>query len=250
MIKAVFLDMDDTLIVNTVLYEQAAAVMSGFMHHYGVPLIVTRQKIEQTDHDLFKTQGYSRARYPDVFESVLRHFAPAADEQAVATVRGFAENVFTTIARVKPGTLEAIGLLADHFPSYIITQGDKAVQEARLAHLPFRDKLSGTFVVERKETAAFLRVIGSLGIAPSEAVMIGDSLKSDIVPSVEAGMHAIWIEAHNWSVEAAAGLPPERAYTFSSLLEAARYLTHQQPPEEWAVLRDSIKRNRALTQVA
>ena len=241
MIKAIFLDMDDTLIVNTVLYEQAAAVLSGYLHHYGVSLADTRQVLDKTDRDLFKTQGYSRERYPDVFERVLKHFVPDADAQKVGVVRHFAETVFSTVAKVKPGTLEAVDLLTEHFPIYIITQGDKTVQENRVAHLPFKDKLSGVFVVDRKETEVFSGTVRRLGLRPSEAVMIGDSLKSDIIPSVAAGLHAIWIEAHNWSLESSADVPAERMYKFSSLLEAARYLTHYEAPAELAVLRGRLK---------
>lgn len=248
MIKAVFLDMDDTLIVNTVLYEQAAAVLSGYLHHYGVPLANTRKLLEKTDHALFKTQGYSRNRYPDVFETVLRYFVPDANGKSVATVRQFAEDVFNTVARMKPGTSEAIELITTYYPAYIITQGDKEVQNARLSHLPFRKKLAGAFVVDRKDAAVFTQTLRGLDLAPEETVMIGDSLKSDIVPSTAAGMHAIWIEAHNWSVEAVAEIPAERAYKFSSLLEAARYLTQQNAPAEWSALKG--KGRRALTRAA
>ncbi len=248
MIKAIFLDMDDTLIVNTVLYEQAAAVLSGYLHHYGVSLSDTHQVLNKTDHDLFKTQGYSRKRYPDVFERVLKHFVPDADQKAVGTVRHFAETVFNTVAKVKPGTVEAIDLLTEHFPVYIVTQGDKAIQEARLSHLPFRDKLSGAFVVDKKDVAVFSGTVRKLGFRPNEAVMIGDSLKSDIIPSVAAGLHAIWIEAHNWSVESSTEVPSERMYKFSSLLEAARYLTHYEAPMELAVLRS--RKAHILTEAA
>ncbi len=240
MIKAIFLDMDDTLIVNTVLYEQAAAVLSGYMHHYGVPLPETRQILDKTDRDLFKTQGYSRERYPEVFERVLKHFVPKADEKAITTVREFAENVFSTVAKLKPGTLEAVDLLTAKFPVYIVTQGDKEVQETRISHLPFKKKLSDIFVVEKKSVDVFANIVRQLGYRPQEVVMIGDSLKSDVAPSVAAGMHAIWIEAHNWALEASAEMPAERMYKFSSLLEASRYLTDYKPPSELDVLRNRI----------
>lgn len=241
MIKAIFLDMDDTLIVNTVLYEQAAAVLSGYLHHYGIGLTDTRKMLDKVDRELFKTQGYSRERYPDVFEKVLKHFVVEADEKAVATVRGFAEAVFSTVAKIKPGTLEAIDLLTEKFPIYIVTQGDKEVQETRVSHLPFKKKLSGVFVVAKKSVDIFSAIVKQLGYQPHEAVMIGDSLKSDVAPSVAAGMHAIWIEAHNWALESKAEIPHERMYKFSSLLEAARYLTNYKPPSELSALRSRIK---------
>lgn len=173
MIKAIFIDMDDTLIVNAVLYEQAGAMLYGYLRHFGVLPEEAHKVREETDKGLYKTFGYSRKRYPETFETVLRHFVPDADAEMVEIVRGFAETVFTTVAPVKPGSAEAIDLLTANFPVYIVTQGDKSVQDDRLAHLPFRDKLSDAFVVEKKDQATFVALVAKLGLQPEEVAMVG-----------------------------------------------------------------------------
>src|SRR5690349_6872930 len=111
MIKAIFLDMDDTLIVNTALYGNAAALLYGYLRNFGVSLEEAAQVQEAKDKELYKTFGYSRKRYPETFEQVLKHFVPNADAEMVEIVRGFAETVFTTVAKEKPGTTTAIDLL-------------------------------------------------------------------------------------------------------------------------------------------
>lgn len=231
MIKAIFVDMDDTLIVNQVLYEQAEAMLWGYLRHFGITEKEVHDAFLTIDKALFETYSYSRERMPASFEAVLRHFVIDADAEMVSIVRDFAETIFNTVAKVKPGTPEAIDLLTQNFPVYIVTQGDKSVQEDRISHLPFLNELSGTFVVDKKSQKTFADIAQYLGFAPDEVVMIGDSLKSDIVTAVDAGLHAVWVEAHNSQLhEGSKDFPKERAYKFSSLLEAARHLVKYQTP--------------------
>jgi putative hydrolase of the HAD superfamily len=231
MIKAVFLDMDDTLIFNQALYEAAKKKLCAYMQDFGVSPEETVKVYDPTDKELFKTFGYSRNRFPTTFETVLKHFVPEADAEMVKTARGFAETVFDTVADIKPGVPEAIELLSSGRPVYIVTAGDRSVQEDRLSHLPFKEKLSGMFIVEKKDKETYAEIVQKLGFKPEEVVMMGDSLRSDIVPAVAAGLHAVWIEADNWSLEAVSDLPKERVYKAPSLLEAARHVTRDSMPD-------------------
>jgi HAD superfamily hydrolase (TIGR01549 family) len=227
MIKAIFLDMDDTLVFTQVLYEQGAAMLYGYLRNFGILPQETKQVFDAVDKELYKTYGVSRERLPSSFEAVLKHFVPEADAEMVDIVRGFANDVFDSVANIKPGVPEAIDLLTSNYPVYIVTAGDKGVQQGRLKHLPFKDKFTGTFIVPKKDKETYAGLAQKLGFACSEVVMIGDGLTSDIIPSVAAGMQAVWIEAHNSPHEVATGLPEKRAYKFSSLLEAARQIVQK-----------------------
>lgn len=241
MIKAVFIDMDDTLIATQVLYDYATAKLCGYLRHCGVAEKDTADFKRAMDRELYKTYGYSRQRFPQTFENVLKHFVPDADEEMVDIVRDFAESVFTSVAKEKPGIAEAISLLSQNYPVYIVTQGDQSVQENRLKKLSFLAQVADTKILKEKTPQAFAGYAAALGYAPEEVVMIGDSLKSDIVASTKAGMQAVWIEADNWSLETVTDLPTERMYKFFSLMDAARHITAhgtpaavntpQQPPE-------------------
>jgi putative hydrolase of the HAD superfamily len=231
MIKAVFLDMDDTLIVNQTIYEHATAMLYGYMRHFGVLQEEAQKVFDARDRELFKIHGYSQKRMPASFEAVLKHFVPEADDEMVGIVRSFAEQIFTTIAEVKPGSEEGIKILAAHYPLYFVTGGDREVQERRISHLPFKDKIKGAFIVDKKDPALFERILDELKLKPEEAVMIGDSLKSDIIPSTAAGLSAIWIEAHNSPLhETGAIFPTQGAYKYASFLEAARHLAQYGTP--------------------
>lgn len=225
MIKAICLDMDDTLIVNQSIYAAAEAMLQGYMTHYGVTPEETQAAFAAIDRELFKTHGIARTRMPQSFENVLRHFIPDADAETVKTVRDFAERIFTTIADIKPDVPGALEMLAKVAPLYIVTGGDQGVQQFRIDHLPFKDKFAGFYIVPKKDAAVFTRVAEELGIQPSELVMIGDSLKSDVLSAVEAGWRAVWVEALNSPLhELKTTTLPAGAYKFASLFEVAKKL--------------------------
>lgn len=236
MIKAIFIDMDDTLIVNNILYEKAQAALAGFLHNFGITEEEVDAVFDRVDAENFKTLGYSRERMPASFEMTLKHFIPDAEETLVMSARGFAEKIFTTIAPLKPDVEEAFALMVENFPVYLVTQGDLSVQAGRVAHIPFKGEFADIHIVERKHTDLYKKLLKKHGFKPEEVVMIGDSLKSDIVPAVEAGMHAIWIEARNASHEAIPASTSDRAHKFGSLLEAAQHLaTHGTPVRGYVV---------------
>lgn len=224
MIQAICLDMDDTLIVNQVLYANAEFMLAGYLQNFGVKPEETFAAIRTAEAENFKTLGICISRFPLSFEQALLHFIPAADATMIATVRDFAERVFRTVADVKPDIVPALDMLARIAPLHIITGGADSVQHFRIDHLPFKDKFNSFTVVPKKDASVYRAAAQKLGIAPAHLVMIGDSLRSDVLPAVEAGWQGVWIEALNASHELKAADLPQGAHKFSSLLELARYL--------------------------
>lgn len=223
MLKAIFIDVDNTLIVTEPLYDRARAMMNGYMANFGVRAEEVEKVFLQKDRELFRTMGYSRERYPASFESTLRHFVPEAGAEMVKIVRDFGETIFRTVPSIMPGAEEALDLFTQMVPVYIVTAGPESVQKFRVDNLPFKDKFAGVHIVDHKDKAIFDGILKRRGLKPDEVAMIGDSLKSDVLAAADAGLHAVWIAAHNSQHEKVGTLPalPQKAHKFSSLLEAA-----------------------------
>ena len=220
MIKAVLLDMDDCLIIKQKLFDKAQRKLFEYVSYFGFSVEDVSEKFDIVDTEMFKTHGFLPERLVNSFEVVLRHFVPDVDSEMVDIVHGFANDVFNSTAQLKPGVEDAVNFLIAHYPVYIVTQGDKKVQEGFLSQLPFRNKLSGEFIVE-KNRETYSSIVQKLGHKPYEVIMVGDSVKSDIIPSHEAGMRVCWIPSHNSPLhdKSETGLP-EGASQFNSLLEA------------------------------
>lgn len=229
-IKAVFIDMDNTLLRTQQLYEDAheeLAVMIGA--RTGIPGPVVIEETRKREIGLFPVHGYGKEMLPAAFAETLLHYIPDATPEDVLAARGIANNVYACEAEVKKGAEDAILIMARHVPVYLLTAGDDEVQQARVEKLPFKDKFSGIYIVPEKDPALYTRILAKHGLQPSEAVMIGDSLKSDIVSPVAAGMSAVYIPDQNWAAREQAGqeLPAERARQVNNITEAVVYLLPQ-----------------------
>lgn len=236
MIKAIFIDMDNTLIETQLLYAEAHLGLARFIADlapHDVEAIIGQLK--KTEVALFPAYGYSAELLPQAFEETLRHYVSDAAPDEIRYVRDLAHTVFRTEAALKDGVAEAIECLADHFPLYLVTAGDLKVQNDRIAALPFRHLFAGTFVVSEKDQEAYSRILEAVVLEPHEVIMIGDSIRSDIIPTVSLGMAAIYIKADNWHAHEihGHGLPEEGVIHHAHLLDAAQDVirTHIAKPQ-------------------
>jgi putative hydrolase of the HAD superfamily len=230
MIKAVFIDMDNTLLRTQQLYEDAHAQLAALVRaRTGVDADAIITETRRCEIELFPIYGYGREMLPSAFEESLLHFVPDATAADIATVRDYANNVYRREAEVKAGAEDAIRTLSAHVPVYLLTAGDQEVQESRVAKLPFRDRFREIYIVSEKDAAVYTKLLAKHRINPEDAVMIGDSLKSDIVSSVAAGMSAIYIADQNWTAREMTGqkLPTERVTELKDLTEAVAFLLPQ-----------------------
>jgi putative hydrolase of the HAD superfamily len=224
MIKAIFFDMDNTLLSTQELYEDAHGELAQFINRYrplaADEVIATARKFEVA---LFDVYAYGAEMLPQAFENTLLHYAPQAGETAIDEVRRIANNVYARVPEPKPGAQEALALLAPHFDLYIITAGDREVQQQRIDNMPFRNLFADIFIVPEKNAGTYEALLGRLKLQPGEAVMVGDSLRSDIIPATEAGLPAIHIESINWHGREMSGLsiPGEGASTAPGIVAAA-----------------------------
>ncbi|HYD19644.1 MAG TPA: HAD family hydrolase [Patescibacteria group bacterium] len=226
MIKAVLLDMDNTLLATQELFEEAHGKLAAFLKKTsGTPESDTLVTVRRFEVELFSSFGYGTGMLPQAFENTLLSYHPRAALADIAAVRAMADEVYTREAKVIPGVEAALRGMAAHLPLYIVTAGEQAVQQRRIDAMPFKDVFTETFAVPEKTSATYTAMLRRLGLAPHEVVMIGDSLKSDIIPATEAGLIAIHIPHMNWFGREMAGLAmPENkgAMSCKTMAEAAR----------------------------
>lgn len=224
MVKAVFFDMDNTLIETQQIYIDAENRFADFMLSCGVhdnpQDIVERLRARQIE--IFDRFGYGKELLPQAYEDVLKEYVPDADAGETKHARDMAYNVYATEAKIKPGAPEALAkVVAAGLDAYLITVGDPDVQNARVAALPFRHLFRDVFVVEDKNAGVYAAALAKTGLKGEDAVMIGDSLKSDIIPARKNGMEAIHVAALNWHGREMAGQTlPEGARAAPSITAA------------------------------
>jgi putative hydrolase of the HAD superfamily len=92
-----------------------------------------------------------------------------------------------------PGVKETVAALAATHTLLVITKGDLRDQERKVAASGLAPHFRAVEVLSEKDSAAYARVWRKHGVVPAEFLMVGNSLKSDVLPVLEAGGAAAYI---------------------------------------------------------
>lgn len=99
-----------------------------------------------------------------------------------------------------PGALEMVREVAARMPIAIVTNGIKQIQRARFEHSPIMEHVKALVIsheegVDKPDPRLLYIALEKLGgIAPGDALMVGDSLTSDIQAAMNAGMDSCWYD--------------------------------------------------------
>jgi putative hydrolase of the HAD superfamily len=98
-----------------------------------------------------------------------------------------------------PGVVDAVVDLARDHRIVVITKGDLLHQERKLIQSGLVDHVHGIEVVSEKDAETYRRVLDRLAVAPERFVMVGNSVRSDVLPVLEIGGRAVHIPyEHLW----------------------------------------------------
>lgn len=96
-------------------------------------------------------------------------------------------------------TLEA---LQDRYRLVLITKGDLLDQERKLAESGLRDLFNAIEIVSDKTPDVYHRIFAEYGEGAARGMMVGNSMKSDVVPMVDAGGWGVHVpHGHTWAIE-------------------------------------------------
>ena len=124
------------------------------------------------------------------------------------------------------GVEEVLETLKGKYRLVVATKGDLLDQERKLK----KSNLTGYFhhveIMSEKDDANYLKLIKHLDIQPDELLMVGNSLKSDIVPVLNVGGHAIHVPYHiTWAHEQIEGaVDNERFRSVESIRDVLEFV--------------------------
>jgi putative hydrolase of the HAD superfamily len=101
-----------------------------------------------------------------------------------------------------PHARETVEKLAGSYRLVLITKGDLMDQERKLAQSGLGELFDAVEIVSDKSAATYARIFSRHGRGPQSSMMVGNSLKSDVVPAIEAGGWGIHVPHElTWAVE-------------------------------------------------
>jgi len=103
---------------------------------------------------------------------------------------------------IMPDVREMLHEVAGRYRILLITKGDLLDQEQKLARSGLGDLFQAVEIVSDKSAATYQRIFARHGDGPERGMMVGNSLKSDIVPAIEVGSWGIFIpHPLTWALE-------------------------------------------------
>jgi len=193
MIRAVFFDLDDTIVDTSRLADMARRNAIENMIRHGLPVdfdVAYRELLE-----LISEYGSNFDRH---FDYLLRRFELPRDPKWIAAgVIAYHNTKFAYLRSVRGTRRLLLELKKEGCKLGIITDGNPIKQWEKVLRLELDDYFDGVFIsdylgVKKPHRRIFEKALRSMEVEPHEALMVGDRLYSDIYGAKQVGMHTVW----------------------------------------------------------
>ena len=189
-ITTVGLDADDTLWHNETVFRLTQDRFYDLLSPHGDrPALEARlAEVERRNLSLY---GYGVKGFTlSMIETAVEIFDGEAPARLVREILAAGREMLTHPVEPLPGVEVALAELSACYRLVLITKGDLWHQEQKLAASGLGDLFVAVEIVSEKDAATYERAFTRHGTGPTEAAMCGNSMKSDILPALEAGAWA------------------------------------------------------------
>jgi putative hydrolase of the HAD superfamily len=198
-------DADDTLWHNERSYRDARDQFYRMLNGAGVALTPDAIDVHLNRHETANIQhyGYGVSSFVlALIETALDLTGSRISGGDLRRVIELAKAMHTEEVELFPGVRDLLTSLAARYPLMLITKGQLLHQTSKLDRSGLRECFRFVEVVSHKTPEVYRAIVSRHGVAPERFVMIGNSLRSDILPVLEAGGWAVYVPAEvSWSHE-------------------------------------------------
>jgi putative hydrolase of the HAD superfamily len=186
-------DADDTLWQNEQFFRLTEDRFVALLGEHGEAAEISGRLLEAEERNLglygFGIKGFTLSMIETAIEVTRGQVSAAVIGEILAAGREMAAHPVETL----PHAAETLAALAGDYRLVLITKGDLFDQERKLAQSGLGDFFDAVEIVSDKNAATYRRLFTRHGDGPERAMMVGNSLKSDILPALEAGAWAVHI---------------------------------------------------------
>jgi putative hydrolase of the HAD superfamily len=243
--QTIVFDLDDTLIDTSHVYWTARKAFIDVMVAQGLDGRSILEVFEKIDEKNIKTFGFHPTRYGhtmiDVYRILSRSRLLRENSVLEEKIRACGQIITTRFPELIDGAEELLKWASKKYSLILLTRGVEDIQHKKLAHCRIAHYFETIRVVAAKDARAFQQAVKESGVHPDSAWVIGDSIRSDINPAIEAGIKCIlYVYSHHsyyWRQEYGV-IPIQPFYKIGALNEAITLLENPSAikmtsPSEW-----------------
>lgn len=186
-------DADDTLWHNERLYLDAQNKFKTLLARYHKPEWVA-ERLDATEMRNLQHFGYGIKSFAlSMIETAVELTQGRITGQEIQAILDAAKEMLTADVQLVERVPETLARLAGKYALMVITKGDLRDQELKIARSGLAEFFSQIEIVSDKKRANYARVLQHHNLAPEHFAMVGNSLRSDILPVLELGATGIYI---------------------------------------------------------
>ena len=203
-LTAIGFDADDTLWHNEQFFKLTEARFAELLVEHAEPGLVGDSLLEIERRNLrhygYGIKGFTLSMIETAIE-VTEGRVPASVIEKILT---YGRELLSHPVETLPHAQETLETLIGRYRLILITKGDLFDQERKLAQSGLGEMFDAVEIVSEKDTATYARIFALHGDGPDRSMMVGNSMRSDILPAIQAGSWAIHVpHEHEWGHERA-----------------------------------------------
>ncbi len=201
-IKVVAFDADDTLWVNEPYFKEIEEKFYDLLEDY-LPRHTLAKELFKTEIQNLSLYGYGVKGFMlSMIETSLRVTNNTLNIEVIEKALQFGKELLEKPIELLDEVEDVLKALKNKYRLVVATKGDLLDQERKLKKSGLEHYFHHIEIMSDKQEADYLKLIKHLDIKPEEFLMLGNSLKSDVLPVLAIGGHGIHIPYHTtWAHE-------------------------------------------------
>ncbi|MGR3494949.1 HAD family hydrolase [Citreimonas sp.] len=213
-------DADDTLWHNEKFFkltqDRFAALLADHVEGHDLETRLLAAERRNIGHYGFGVKGFVLSMIETAIEVTDGRVPASVISDLLAAGREMLDHPIELL----PHAREAVEAVAGDHRVVLITKGDLLHQERKLAQSGLGELFDAVEIVSDKRPETYARIFGALPGGVAAAMMVGNSMKSDVVPAVAAGGHGVFVPHDlGWALEKADAPVSEKFHEIDTLAD-------------------------------
>ncbi|WP_114937901.1 HAD family hydrolase [Mucilaginibacter endophyticus] len=201
-LKVIAFDADDTLWVNEPYFQATEERFCSLLENFS-PQHTISKELFKVEVDNLSLYGYGIKGYIlSMIEAALSISEKSISVEVVETILQYGKDMLNQPIEILNDVEHVLSSLKDNYRLVVATKGDLLDQERKLKKSGLAHYFHHIEIMSDKNEDDYIKLIKHLDINPEEFMMIGNSLKSDVMPVINIGGHAVHVPFHTtWAHE-------------------------------------------------
>lgn len=225
-VEVIGFDADDTLWVNETYFREAEEAFATLLSQYETP--------NKIDQELFKMEmrnlplyGYGVKGFMlSMVEMALELSNNTVSNETIGAILNIGKEMIEKPVELLDGVEEVLEALSPKYKLILATKGDLLDQERKLERSGLLQYFHHIEVLSEKKEDNYASLLNHLDIEPSRFLMIGNSLKSDILPLLNIGANAVHVPFHTTWIHEQVSTNTKQEEEFLTLKSIKELLSH------------------------